>query len=161
MYRIDGGSWIVYTGGFTLTEGEHTIYYYSTDKLGNVEQERSLAITPPVEVAVNYKPIVALVFAIILLVAGVWSSKKRPWKGGKDRMAVVKAFAFTSLPFVLAEAGTGVVSLLTGQLSIPPLAGVGAAIDLTILLAGLGAAILMALKEGPAKAEEMDLREGQ
>ena len=76
-------------------------------------------------------------------------------------MAVAKAFVITSMPFVLAEAGTGVVSLLTGQLSTPPLAGVGAAIDLTILLAGLGAAILMALKEGPAKAEEMDLREGQ
>jgi hypothetical protein len=29
MYRIDGGNWTVYTGGFTLTEGEHTIYYYS------------------------------------------------------------------------------------------------------------------------------------
>jgi hypothetical protein len=161
MYRIDSGSWTVYTGNFALSEGEHTIYYYSTDNLGNVEQERLLAIMPPIEVAVNYKPIVALVFAIILLVAGVWSSKKRPWKGGKDRMAVAKAFVITSMPFVLAEAGTGVVSLLTGQLSTPPLAGVGAAIDLTILLAGLGAAILMALKEGPAKAEEMDLREGQ
>jgi subtilase family serine protease len=142
MYRIDGGSWTVYSGGFTLTEGEHTIYYYSIDNLGNVEQERLLVVKPPIEVAVNYKPIVAMVFAIILGVAGIWSSKRRPWKGGKERMAVVKAFTITSLPFVLAEAATGVVSLLTGQLSIPPLVGAGTAVDSTILLAGMVTAIL-------------------
>ncbi len=136
-YRIDGGSWIVYTGGFTLAEGEHTIYYYSIDNLGNVEQERSLTVRPTTEVAVNYKPMVALVFAVILLVAGVWSSKRRPWKGGKDTMAVAKAFMFTSLPFSIAEAGTGIVSLLTGQLSMPPIIGLGTGVDLTILLGGL------------------------
>ncbi len=48
-------------------------------------------------------------------------------------MAVVKAFAITSLPFVLAEAGTGIVSMLTGQLSIPPLVGAGTVIDLFIV----------------------------
>jgi uncharacterized NAD-dependent epimerase/dehydratase family protein len=57
--------------------------------------------------------------------------------------------------------GTTSVSLLTGQLSIPPLAGVGTGVDLAILLAGLAAAILMAKKEEPAKAEEMGLHEGQ
>jgi len=71
MYRIDGGSWTVYTDGFTLTEGEHTIYYYSIDNLGNVEQEKSLTIKPTIEVAVNYKPVVALIFAIVLLVVGL------------------------------------------------------------------------------------------
>jgi len=71
MYRIDGGSWTVYTGGFTLTEGEHTIYYYSIDNMGNVEQESSLVVKPPIEVAVNYKPVVALIFAIVLLVVGL------------------------------------------------------------------------------------------
>ena len=52
-------------------------------------------------------------------------------------MAVVKAFVFTSMPFVLTEAGTGVVSLLTGQLSIPPSLGAGTAADLAIFLGGL------------------------
>ena len=52
-------------------------------------------------------------------------------------MAVVKAFTITSLPFVLAEAGTGIVSLLTGQLSLPPIIGLGTGVDLAILLAGL------------------------
>jgi len=141
MYRIDGGEWTVYKDGFTVPEGEHTIYYYSSDNLGNVEQERSLVVKPPIEVAVNYKPIVALIFAIILLVAGIWSSKKKPWRGGKDRMAVVKAFMVTSMPFLLAEAATGVASLFTGQLSIPPPLGPGTAVDLGILLFGLTIAV--------------------
>jgi hypothetical protein len=146
-YRIDGGSWAVYSGGFTLPEGEHNISYSSDDMLNNTEREKWLVVNvsgpqvPPIEVAVNYKPIVAVIFAIILAVTGVWSSKRRPWKGGKDRMAVAKAFAITSLPFVLAEAVTGILSFATGELGIPPYVGIGTAIDLTILLAGLGIVI--------------------
>jgi hypothetical protein len=95
-------------------------------------------------VAVNYKPLIALIFAVILALVGIWSSKNKPWKGGKDRMAVVKAFAITSLPFVLTEAGTGIVSLMTGQLLMPPLAGVGTAVDLAILLTGVVVALFRA-----------------
>ena len=105
-----------------------------------------LAVRPPVEVAVNCKPIVALVFAVTLLVAGVWSSKRRPWKGGKDRTAVVKAFVITSMPFVLVEAATGAVSYFTGQLSIPPLVEVGTVVDLSILIAGICVVLLRAYR---------------
>jgi hypothetical protein len=152
-YKIDGGNWTVYDGGFTLAEGEHTIYYYSIDNLGNVEQEKSLVVKPPVEVAVNYKPVMALVFSVILLVAGVWSSRKRPWKGEEGKKAVMKAFMITSLPFVLAEAGTGIASLLTGQLSIPPLLGLGTAVDLSILIVGLLSALLRLLRESAPRQE--------
>jgi len=154
MYRTDGGSWAVYTGGFTLTEGEHAIYYYSIDNLGNVEQERSLVVRPPVEVAVNYKPVVALVFAIILLVAGVWSSKRKPWKGKEGKKAVIEAFALVSLPFIFAEVATGIVSLLTGLLGIPPLIGVGTAVDLFILSAGVAVAIGRGLRSRSGRAAE-------
>jgi len=95
---------------------------------------------------VNYKPIVALVFAIILLVAGVWSSTRRPWKGGRDRMAVAKAFIITSVPFALAEAATGITPYVTGQLSIPPALGFGTAVDLGVLMAGLIVALARVLK---------------
>jgi len=156
MYRIDGGSWTVYAGGFSLPEGEHTIFYYSIDKLGNVEQERSLVVRPSVEVEVNYKPIVALLFAIVLAVVGLWASKKRPWKGGKDRTAMAKVFLFTSMPFVMAEMVTGVVSFLTGQLSIPPLIGYGTAVDLAILIAGISVAVLRALEPKKPRAEETE-----
>jgi len=164
-YRIDGGDWTDYSGGFTLTEGEHNITYYSNDRLNNTEREKWLVVTvkgttTPPEIAVNFKPIVALVFTIILLAAGIRSSKRRPWKGEKNKMALVKAFAITSLPFVIAEAVTGVVSFLTGQLSIPPLLGIGTAVDLTILLAGLAVAVLRATRAGPSKADLTNEPEG-
>jgi len=149
MYRIDGGNWSVYSGGFTLADGNHNISYYSNDHLNNTEAVRWREVTvqgatqpPPPSVEANYKPLIALVFAIVLAVVGYWSSRKRPWKGGKERMAVVKAFTITSIPFVIAEATTGAVSLLTGQLSIPPLLGAGTAIDVMILVIGIATAIV-------------------
>ncbi len=103
----------------------------------------------------NYKPIVAAVFAIILAVAGIWSSKRRPWKRRDGRDTALKAFVVFSLPFVLAEAGTGVVSFLTGQLSIPPVMGIGTAVDLAILIAGILVAALTASKERAPAGEQM------
>jgi len=91
----------------------------------------------------------AVIFAIILAVAGVWSSRRRPWKGGKDETAVVKVFSITSLPFVLGETATGIASFVTGELSIPPMAGAGTAVDLAILLTGLGTVIVRALRANP------------
>jgi hypothetical protein len=158
-YRIDGGNWTDYSGGFTLTEGDHNISYYSNDRLNNTEREKWIVVTvkgQPPEIAVNYKPIVALVFAIILLVAGLWSSKRRPWKGGKERMAVMQAFAIFSLPFVLAEAGTGIISLLTGLLSVPPLLGAGTAIDLAILVAGIVVAYYRIRKTAPRNIDSQE-----
>jgi hypothetical protein len=70
-------------------------------------------------------------------------------------MAVTKAFAITSMPFVLAEAATGMVSLLTGQLSIPPLVGAGTAVDSTILLAGIVTAILRIVRIRSSGAGEI------
>ena len=73
-----------------------------------------------------------------------------------DRMAVVKAFAITSLPFVFAESITGIVSFLTGEPNIPPYLGAGTAIDLFILLAGLVAAVIMTFKSKRPDAEKLE-----
>jgi hypothetical protein len=159
-YRIDGGNWITYLGGFTLPKGEHNITYYSNDMLNNTESERWLVVTvegttTPPEVAVNYKPVMAVIFAIILLVAGVWSSKRKPWKGGKDRMAVVKAFEITSMPFVIAEAATGVLSLAFEPLRIPPSVGWGTGVDNFILVTGLVLSFLRPF-EKVARTEDHD-----
>jgi len=68
-------------------------------------------------------------------------------------MAVVKAFVITSMPFTLAEAGTGVVSVLTGQLSMPPLVGAGTALDLAILVAGLAVQGLRLFRPGRSSVQ--------
>jgi hypothetical protein len=54
-YRIDNGSWNIYSSGFRLStfpDGEHTISYYSVDNAGNVEAEKTITVvldkTPPV-----------------------------------------------------------------------------------------------------------------
>jgi flagellar biosynthesis protein FliP len=57
-------------------------------------------------------------------------------------MAVAKAFAITSLPFVVIEAATGTISMATGYLSIPPVIGIGVGVDFVILIAGLAVAVL-------------------
>jgi len=52
-YRIDGGSWIPYTGAFNLIgpDGTYTVDFYSVDNLGNTEaiksQDLILDNTPP------------------------------------------------------------------------------------------------------------------
>ena len=67
---------------------------------------------------------------------------------------MAKAFMFTSLPFTLAEAATGIISFITGQLPIPPI-DVGAAVDGAILLIGLAVAVARAsrMKDHQPKAE--------
>jgi hypothetical protein len=46
-YRVDNGPWNTYKAGFTLatlSDGEHTISYYSIDNAGNNEAEKTLTI---------------------------------------------------------------------------------------------------------------------
>jgi hypothetical protein len=47
-YKVDAEPWTNYTEPFNLSnlqDGEHTLYFYSVDKLGNVEPTRSFALT--------------------------------------------------------------------------------------------------------------------
>ena len=62
---------------------------------------------------------------------------------------MVKAFAITSLPFVLIETATGMASLVTGYLSMPPVIGIGTGVDLVILVAGLAVTVLRVRKKTP------------
>jgi type VI protein secretion system component Hcp len=42
-YRINGGSWVTYTGPFNIYAADtHTLEYFSTDKAGNIEQTNSM-----------------------------------------------------------------------------------------------------------------------
>ncbi len=61
-------------------------------------------------------------------------------------MAVAKAFAIFSLPCVLAEVGTGILSFATGELKIPPMIGIGTAADSAILAMGLAVTFFKSIK---------------
>jgi PKD repeat protein len=117
-----------------------------TDDDGNTDSA-SLSVTvsePPtrqIAVDVNWKPLVAGIFAAILLVVGVRASRRSSGGPGGTRRFAGLAFATTSLPFVLAEVATGVLSYFTGLLAIPPIVGLGLAVDVVILGVGVGVAV--------------------
>lgn len=159
-YMIDSTQWIVYGGSIQVPAGIHTIWFRSIDNIGNIEAEKGFEVKtdteppPTIGVEMNYKPIVACVFTLILILAGFFSSRRRPWKGEHNGKAVLKAFAATSLPFWAAELVTGLLSLSTGVLSIPPIVGIGTAVDLTILLTGTITAIVWSLKAKPVDSSK-------
>jgi len=83
----------------------------------------------------NYKPVVAAVFAAVLLLAGYWLLVHRRRESGSREKR--KVFLIHAAPWAALEATTGVVSAATGLLAIPPLLGPGTVVDGAILLAGL------------------------
>ncbi len=143
-YRIGGGTWqspILHQVELQfVSPGNYSVEYYAVDNLGNVENVKILSFEIPEEessVTVNWKPLIAAVFTVILIVVGLWTSKKRPWKGSEDKRGMLVAFLVLSMPFVVAEAITGLLSLLLGVLPVPPAFGLGMMVDLVILVAGM------------------------
>jgi hypothetical protein len=120
--RDDGGNWGSNDGSFEVLE------------------------SAPAEQA-NHKPVLALVFTIILLLIGLLVLFKA---NVDDKM---KKYWF--LPFAMAEGITGGVSAATGALSIPPVAGTGLAVDLLILLMGLSMPLLLLIKK-PSQTDEFE-----
>jgi hypothetical protein len=59
-YKIDGGPFVLYTAPFDLSNGQHTVSYYSVDYAGQQEATKSLSVkvdtTPPVAIATNPAP---------------------------------------------------------------------------------------------------------
>jgi hypothetical protein len=99
----------------------------------------------------NWKPIIALIFVCILLIVGFVVARNRPMKFtgdlGRDR---TYSFLAGILPFVIAEAITGIVSLFTGLLAVPPLFGAGMIVDMAILIVGLICGIVIYNKGIPS-----------
>jgi hypothetical protein len=105
---------------------------------------------PPPPPEYNWKPVIALAFAMILLFLGLVAAFRRPigFKGilQRDRLLT---FLGGVLPFVIAEAATGVVSLATGALSIPPMMGAGLVVDVAILIIGILIILAILMKGKP------------
>ncbi len=120
-----------------------------------------LEVAPGIPVFENWKPIVALAFAVVLVLAGVLSSRRRPWRNAAGRESAYLAFLLTSLPFVLAEIATGIASSATGFLSIPPVVGPGSLVDGTIVVGGIAVAVLRLLGAEPRRTRSKTEREGR
>ncbi|HEY4705008.1 MAG TPA: hypothetical protein VII27_04655 [Thermoplasmata archaeon] len=97
-------------------------------------------VPPPI--SMNWKPLVAAAFSCTLLLVGLYRSGRRPYRFREPLRRSLKTFLVLSLPFVAAEAGTGVLSLAFGVLAIPPLLGWGTAVDLAILVVGIVAVLV-------------------
>jgi hypothetical protein len=159
----DSSGKCTYTSNFAI-EGKYTFVIWAVDDDDNWDSETdSFDIVPSTEkpIELNWKPIIALMFAIILLLLGLLVSYNRPigFKGmlRSDR---VYTFIICSLPFVIAEILTGIVSLITGLLSVPPLLGLGMAVDLVIIILGI-VVYLIILRKGkrPDSYEEDSIEE--
>jgi len=182
QYQVDGGRWISVSPidlifdeaeeGFELTVGplpfgNHSMQVRAENSVGNWGAS-AITVTAndgdvqlPSSGEVNYNPLVAAIFVLFLTIFGLWSSRRRPWKGELGRKTVTKAFMVASLPFILAEALAGIASFLTGQLTIPPPAGFGTAVDLAILLIGLAIAGLRTSRPRTSRAEEPEAGENR
>jgi len=135
-YRVDGGPWREYEGSFSLAVGNHEIRYRSVDRLGNQEPESVTFVR--IE---NWKPFVAFVFALVLALVGAYVAR-RPPRDASPR-AQWRHYAIYSIPFVAAEAATGVVSLITGALAIPPYLDLGTVVDVVLFAIGIIVALVL------------------
>ena len=123
--------------------GAYVATVWLNDTGGNTTSRRiSLTVTsaPTPVTGGNWKPLVAAVSAFVLALVGAWSARRAPWPTGSRRR--LRAFVLTALPFVVAEASTGIVSYATGLLTIPPVLGLGAMVDGAILVVGISVAVV-------------------
>jgi hypothetical protein len=144
---IDSGLIGPYSGPFTLQGGTHRIAYMSADNLGNTgQQERIVQVVQgdvaPVVVRFNYKPTIAFLFSLLLIGAAALSARKRtlrwckvPWR------KFLVSWALLAMPFVLAEAVTGFISVYFEPMRIPPLIGWGMVVDTLVL--GVGTSVVL------------------
>jgi hypothetical protein len=127
-----------------IAGGTYNVTLAVRDDDGNTSIAWAVVVVDPPTKEPNWKPLVALLFSITLGLLGIWSSRKHPWKGVATREAALKTWCCTALPFAVAEAVTGIVSLLTGQLGIPPIIGLGTVVDAMILGVGIGLLVVLA-----------------
>ncbi|UCG68184.1 MAG: hypothetical protein JSV09_10200 [Thermoplasmata archaeon] len=148
IYNSTSGKF-TYSSSFDFT-GTYNFTIWVNDQDDNwAWEEGSFDMVPKSEPdEYNWKPIIAMIFALVLLILGFWVSNKWPMKFTgeleKDRWYTL---IYWVLPFVAAELITGIISLFTGILGVPPALGLGMIIDLIILIVGM-ITIYMIFKNG-------------
>jgi hypothetical protein len=149
FYSLDGDVWRRYEGAIPVPPGDHIVGYYSSDQVGNAEavEEYSFTVAGPVAPPrTNAKPLLAAIFAALLVGLGFFLSRRT-----RSRRLFAWAAAFG-----VAEAVTGVLSLALPALAIPPMFGAGLLVDLGILFAGLAAVWITTRRAQIAKGNPTD-----
>ena len=155
-YRLDSGTFVIYNGSFNVTgDGQHTVRFYSVDRLGNMEDQGSLSFTigeASAAVEVNLKPQIAVVFAFDLLAVFLFLRRE-----DKRRILLIAAILFIAI-----EIATGAGSLALEALAYVPVTGrmFGIYIDLIIFIAGV-AALWAIQRLGDSKERPEESGEGQ
>jgi hypothetical protein len=158
-YRIDSGAWSEYTDNFNLTGhvlGIHTIEFRAYDNLDNLEVVHSITVEliEPASQEENLKPLIAIVFAIVLATIGAMLALKRPFISEEGNEKKGFTFLAVAFPFVLAETLTGILSMFVPAIEVPPWFGLGMILDLAILIAGLVVELVVFSKNKSPGAEE-------
>jgi len=140
------------TNRFSLTSnfnirGTYTFIIWAFDDDGNWDyEEGSFTIERKLE-GFNWKPLIALIFTLILLFIGSTASLNQPLRFSgslqKDRRLT---FFLGTLPFVAAEILTGFASMIIDVLRVPPIIGFGLVIDLMILISGIFITVLFFIR---------------
>jgi len=87
-YRLDNElTWTEYGEPFKIDEfGEHTIHYRATDNLGNAfEDSQEVSV-----IGFNYKPLIGILFIIIMIMIGTAVGYKRPLLMARKRQRDVE-----------------------------------------------------------------------
>jgi len=103
----------------------------------------------------DWKPLLAISFAIVLAAVGAFvaaTAAQHPLR----RDSTGKAWLLVAFPFVAVEATTGIVDWFTAWLMVPPIAGLGTFVDVSILLAGLLVQIWYARRQAGAPSPPPD-----
>jgi len=146
-FSMNGGSWETYQGTFCVHgKGPHTISYRSVDNIGNREEVKYLNIPIGVDQGeeANYKPLVAVLFSLLLAIGGYVAARRRARICDEGRWGI---WLQMTLPFVVLEAGTGILSFATGVLRIPSPDRLGLIVDMCILLVGMAIPWLRAIQK--------------
>ncbi len=132
-------AWVKDDGGNWASEGE---------SFEILEEEAVPVVAQP-----NLKPVLAIVFAVLLLLIGFLAlrrSQESNW---------IRKFWF--IPFALAELATCAISAISGSLSIPPVLGPGLAVDLTIFILGLLMPLLLLLPRSSTFEEKSGILDNE
>lgn len=142
-YRIDGGPWTPYEAPLLLKgRGTRAIEFRSADRVGNVGAPAPLLVAPTY---VNYKPLLSVVLAVLLVAAGLALSWRR---AGFKRSSLVLTSSFAGIELAL-----GFASALFDVLLFPPWLGAGLLVNVTIAVAGVLAFIAFQRKMPPPQPE--------